>query len=174
MASGDATKDRDAVLVLSNFRATQKDLARIAPQVDLDWLDGAAAEVARKWFRLGQKHLRTARCLSNLNREWRSVISRCYYAAYNASKSVRYYAKGQVDLTGKDHQAVGELPNSFPDKAHWASFVDELRRDRNVADYEPWKNARRKLTHSPQDALTKTADFVGRCRDCLREKGVLP
>jgi hypothetical protein len=147
-------------------------LVAIGKGIEFSWFDDATATICRRCFRLSQQHLRIAGQLAISNRNWRSTISRCYYAAYNASRSVRYLVSGFVKLDGEDHKHVGDLPDDFPDRANWSNFTVELRRDRNTADYEPWDRIRRSLTFDPDEALEKTHGFVRVCRDYLKQKGV--
>ena len=39
----------------------------------------------------------------------RVTYSRSYYAAYNASKSIRYIVNGSVSLAGDDHKKAPEI-----------------------------------------------------------------
>ncbi len=56
----------------------------------------------------------------------RAAYSRAYYAAYNASKAIRYHVNGVVSLKGDDHQAAPELPGDFPDLDQWSQLVAAL------------------------------------------------
>lgn len=159
-------------LALRNYREVRRIVAQLAPEADLAWYDQAPVAICTRWFRLAQQHLRLARELSNSPRSWRGTISRCYYAVYNSSKSVRYYVNGYVKLDSDDHKQVGDLPDDFPGRAEWSNFAIELRRDRNLADYEPWDDCRRLLSHGPGEALDRTVRFLRSCRDYLRARGV--
>lgn len=160
-------------LELQNHRQVRRILEGFAEGADISWFDRTAVTVCKQWLRLAQYHLQVARSLVNSNRNWRSVVSRSYYAVYTASRTVRFYVEGSVKLDVDDHKRVGDLPNDFPKKPEWSNFVVELRRDRNLADYEPWQHVRRSLTHSPNKALKKSAEFVGESRKYLRQRGVL-
>lgn len=160
-------------LELQNHRQVRRILEGFAEGADISWFDRTAVTVCKQWLRLAQHHLQVARSLVNSNRNWRSVVSRSYYAVYAASRTVRFYVEGSVKLDVDDHKRVGDLPNDFPKKPEWSNFVVELRRDRNLADYEPWQHVRRSLTHSPNKALKKSAEFVGESRKYLRQRGVL-
>jgi hypothetical protein len=147
-------------------------LAGVAKGVELSWFDDATVTVSRRCFRLSQQHLRAAEQLATSTRSWRSTISRCYYATYNASRSVRYLTNGFVKLDAEDHKQVGDLPNDFPERDDWSNFATELRRDRNTADYEPWDGVRRSLTFDRDKTLEKTREFVRLRRDYLRGRGL--
>ncbi len=160
---------RPEFLGLENHQKVHRILSRYAGEVDLSWLKEPANEISKRWFRLAQQHLRAAEHLSGSRRQWRSMLSRCYYAIYNSSKSVRYCSEGCVK---DNHQEVGDLPKDFPERSQWSSFATDLRRDRNIADYEPWHDVRRNIIHEPDDALRLTRQFLRLCRDYLRQRGV--
>lgn len=98
-------------------------------------------------------------------------MSRCYYAAYNVSKCVRYCVDGFVKFDADDHKLVGDLPKDFPDRAAWSTFLVELRQDRNFADYEPWTKTRSRLSHAPNDSVARVEDFVKASKIYLRKRG---
>lgn len=162
----------DEILKLGNHREARRILHAVSGGVNLPWLEAAADRVARRWFRLAQQHMRIARGFEELPRAWRVMVSRSYYAAYSASKSVRFFVDGRVSLGVDDHKKVGDLPHDFPDRERWSNFTTELRRDRNLADYDPWSHTRRALTYQPKDAMSKAAEFVTACRDYLRNRGL--
>jgi hypothetical protein len=144
----------------------------MAGGANLTWYDEKVHQVVRRWLVLASQHLGVASHLVAKPRQWRSTVSRSYYAAYNASRSVRYFVYGQVKLTSEDHQSVGELPDDFPNKATWSSFLIDLRKDRNIADYEPWPEARKTLSLPPRDSYLRTRELLTICRVYLRGRGV--
>jgi HEPN domain-containing protein len=77
------------------------------------------------WFRLALEHLEDANHSFNGGRN-RSTHSRSYYAAYNASKAVRYIVDGAVSLKGDDHHKASDLPDDFPDVDRWSEEVTKL------------------------------------------------
>ena len=160
-------------LKLHNHREVRRILEAFAEGADLSWFDKASITVSKKWLGLAQHHLRVARLLASPSRNWRSVISRCYYAVYTSSRAIRYFVDGSVKPDAEDHKRVGDLPRDFPNQSAWSNFANELRRDRNLADYEPWGHVRRSLTYEPADALEKAAQFVRESRNYLRRRGVL-
>ena len=159
-------------LKVANHCEMRRILSGIAGQADLQWYDDAALTVALRWYRTAQQHRRSVEETKSIPRLWRSTISRCYYAVYNASKSVRYLVTGRVGLDASDHKQVGDLPGDFPDRDRWSNFAVELRRDRNVADYEGWTAARQSLTYPPAMAVTLTSQFLRVTRQYLRQRGV--
>jgi hypothetical protein len=165
------TSSLEHFLKLRNHALTREVLVRFSAGADLSWFDATMLSVARRWYRLAHQHLRAARRVSNFPREWRATVSRCYYATYNVSKCVRYFVDGSVILEADDHKKVGDLPSDFPQRSKWSSFAVEMRRDRNLADYDPWHEIKKKLTYPPVDALLNTTEFIEVCRQYLKHRG---
>jgi len=164
---------RPHIIEVGNHAKILALLKLMAGGANLSWYDQKVYEVVHRWLLLASQHLGVASRLVAKPRQWRSTVSRSYYAAYNASRSVRYFVHGQVKLTGEDHQSVGELPDDFPNRATWSSFLTDLRKDRNIADYEPWPEARQTLSLPPRDSYLKARELLTVCRAYLRGKGVV-
>jgi len=162
------------VLDLRNHGETRRVLRQLGvDDAALSVIEAKVAEQTRSWLRLGEKHLKSVRRLRKYNEEWRSVVSRSYYAAYNASKAVRYYVHGWVSLEGDDHKRVGELPDDFPDRQRWGQFLIELRDARNQSDYDPWPNTYRTLPVKPLDAVLGADEFLSEARAYIKSRGGL-
>jgi hypothetical protein len=165
------TSVQPRILEIDNHAKVSQVLKGIAGKADLSWYSEEVAKTARHWLRLGMHHLVVSRRLISKPQDWRSAVSRCYYAAYNVSKCVRYCINGCVRFDGGDHKLVGDLPNDFPDRASWSAFLAELRQDRNFADYEPWTRTRFRLSHSPGESIGRVQVFTKESKVCLRKKG---
>ena len=163
---------RPHILDLGNHGKVLNLLTQMAGGANLSWYNDRVHAVARQWLLLASQHLRIARQLVAAPRYWRATVSRSYYAAYNASRSVRYVVKGQIRLDGEDHQAVGELPDDFPLKAKWSTFLTDLRKDRNIADYDAWPGMRGSLSLEPTDSFSGAEDFVKTSKAYLRGRGI--
>ena len=100
----------------------------------------------------------------------RAAYSRAYYAAYNASKAVRYHVYGFVSLKGDDHQAAPELPDDFPDVDQWGKLVATLYEHRLRADYDNWSNTASEHTLAPDDCISHAGQFLVGCRQYLLDK----
>lgn len=140
--------------------------------------DGAvvrkAGEIAAKWFGLAEEHLREAR-QSQVSKGTRSTYSRAYYAAYNASKAVRFMHKGTVSLHGDDHAKANELPDDFVDSPKWSMTITDLYADRLRADYDNWDETAASFARTPSDAIALAEEFLTIARDYLKTKhGVTP
>ena len=88
-------------------------------------LEQHANYIGLRWLELAKKHLREASPILARVRP-RMVYSRSYYAAYNASKAVRYIVTGAVSLKGDDHQRVSDLPDDFPNADVWSQTLTTL------------------------------------------------
>lgn len=162
---------RPEILELGNHARILRILKSHSGTSDVTWYDDAVSNVGHHWLLLAAQHLRVAQQLRAEPRVWRAVISRCYYAAYNASRSVRYLVKGVVKLDATDHQEVGDLPDDFPRRAAWSTFLTEMRKDRNIADYEPWTGVRSTLSRAPGASFASAEEFLRESKTYLRSKG---
>jgi len=145
-----------------NLLAASSDLADHAHHVGLCWL------------RLAFEHLEDAKAALT-SRCDRSSYSRSYYAAYNASKAIRYVVEGAVSLKGDDHQRASELPDDFPDVAKWASAITLLYEHRLRADYENWTSTRAELSLTPAETVLLAEQFIANALGYLEGKyGIKP
>ena len=116
------------------------------------------------WFQLSLEHLEDAKC-SLAAARLRATFSRSYYAAYNASKAIRYIVEGAVSVTGDDHaKASSEMPDDFPDVAKWSEVVTNLYEHRLRADYDNWEATAAENSLTAQAAFNLASEFVDRCR----------
>ena len=144
-------------------------LVEIGLTSDLAVFDSKVADVSLAWLNLGTEHLEDARGALAANRNW-SIYSRSYYAVYNASKAVRYRVKGGVSLHGDDHRKAGDLPDDFPNVAHWTAVIAEMYAHRLRADYDNWTKTQGEQTISPNDCIVHAQRFLADCADYLRSK----
>lgn len=130
-------------------------------------LNDYVQHVGVAWFLLGDQHLSEAEVMSQAGIQ-RATHSRAYYAAYNASKGVRYLVVGFFSLKGDDHGKAGELPDDFPDKVTWAKKIAALYENRLRADYDNWTSTTSEFTQTPADAVSQAKDFIKTSRDYLK------
>lgn len=160
------------ILELGNHARVLRILELISGRSDLSWYNEEVHAVVCRWVNLAMQHLRTARGLAPKPRNWRGVVSRSYYAAYNASRALRYAVSGSIKLDVDDHKVVGDLPPDFPNRAAWSTFLIDLRKDRNLADYEPWTKTLSALSERPRTSLDRTEEFLRQSKTYLRKKGI--
>jgi hypothetical protein len=129
-----------------------------------------AEHVCECWFRLAQEHLLEAQAANGASCG-RTAYSRAYYAAYNASKAMRYMVNGAVSLRGDDHgRAAVDLPTDMVDMAAWSQNITILYEHRLRADYDNWQDSASQNTLSPVQAVQIADDFVKVAKGYLTQK----
>lgn len=121
------------------------------------------------WLQLATEHLGDAEFALAGNRG-RDVFSRSYYAAYNASKAVRYIVGGWVSLKGDDHQKASDLPDDFPNIRKWAEMIPKLLEHRQFSDYDNWSFTASQHTLSPNEAYKLAKEFLEDSKAYLNTK----
>jgi len=161
-----STDERRALELLKNHAEFKATLVSLTMNADLPTLESHVHSVARRWFELARMHHADARA-ADIRRHPRSVYSRAYYAAYNASKAVRYVVRGFVSLRGDDHKKVADLPSSFPDVDSWVAKLPLLYEHRLRADYDNWSDTAVENVLSPADCLAAAGDFLNAAEQFL-------
>ena len=128
-----------------------------------------ARHVAECWYRLAKSHLHDADKAKAANSE-RATYSCAYYAAYNASKAIRYLVSGTVSLKADDHKKASSLPDNFPNPDAWAEKITKLYENRLLADYDNWSTIESDYSLAPEQALNAARDFLRETRDFLNSK----
>lgn len=102
--------------------------------------------------------------------QYRSAISRYYYAMYHAMRAVVYYVHG-----GDDHNAHSALPSHVPqdfvNSALWQNALKDARSHRNDADYDPYPLNPKTWRTVALDLKVKSNQLVALSEDYLRRKG---
>lgn len=158
--------ERRALELLRNHAEFKATLVSLTMNADLPTLESHVSAVARKWFELARMHYADASA-ADARANPRSVYSRAYYAAYNASKAVRYVVRGFVSLRGDDHKKVAELPGSFPDVDSWVSKLPLLYEHRLRADYDNWSGTAAENVLAPAECLAIAGDFLNAAEQFL-------
>jgi uncharacterized protein (UPF0332 family) len=121
-------------------------------------------ELARSMHQAGTK------LMSSRPPQFRSAISRFYYAMYHASRAVVYFAND-----GDDHEEHSKLPihlpGDFPGLATWVNTIKDARVKRNDADYEPYPDTAEVFKAQAKDLRDLSADLVQDCVTYLKAKG---
>jgi len=158
--------ERKALELLRNHAEFKATLVSLTMNRDLTVLEQHVHAVARRWFELARIHYADASA-ANASANPRAVYSRAYYAAYNASKAVRYVVRGSVSLKGDDHRRVADLPDKFPDVDSWTSQLPLLYEHRLRADYDNWSDTSAENTLTPSDCLAAAAKFLSAAEQFL-------
>jgi uncharacterized protein (UPF0332 family) len=140
--------------------------------LDASALAKIQAEIDRnveELINLGESHFNFAKSINQ--NEWRQVISRLYYAAYNIKRAVSLRVDGSFSTDSSDHQKIGELPKDFTDVEKFSSKLKNLRDDRNLADYSH-DASESDLLIPINEAGALVADFINQSFGYLRNKGM--
>lgn len=130
-----------------------------------------AEYVGKMWFNLGNNHLSEAKSMLRLkSKPHRAIFSRSYYAAYNASKCIRYLTAGLVSLKGDDHGKATDLPPDFPDKEKWAKSLATLYENRLRADYDNWTTTAADFSETSSNAVNSAEKFIAAARAYINNK----
>ncbi len=143
----------------SNYWEFAKRLDELGIQHASSHIKTEAQRVARRWFELGRAHLDDAKHADHGKRD-RSAYSRAYYAAYSASKAVRYLHVGTVSLRGDDHGKAPDLPDDFPDVDRWSARITTLYEHRLRADYDNWLESPKHQRVSTGECVVWAEDFI--------------
>ena len=161
--------ERRFLKAIRNHAEFRNNLTKLSMTNDLAVFDESVASVSRCWLRLGKEHLADARAAETSGRE-RAVYSKTYYAAYSASKAIRYHVNGLVSLRGDDHQKAPDLPDDFPDAAKWASLITSLYEHRLRADYDNWTDTAAEHSLVPKDCIRHADEFIAQCQQYIIHK----
>lgn len=102
--------------------------------------------------------------------EYRSSISRLYYAMYHSIRAVSYFTVGGDDF--QEHNVLPKsLPSDFPNSGIWENQLKNARATRNSADYDPYPGASAEWRIAARDLNTDAADLVALAADYLKQKG---
>jgi uncharacterized protein (UPF0332 family) len=145
-------------------KLTKLDLATASDEIRQN-----AHHVGLCWLRLAIEHIEDAKFALASNRD-RIVYSRSYYAAYSASKSIRYIVNGIVSLAGDDHGKAPDLPGDFVDVAKWAVSITKLYEHRLRADYDNWGSTKDENSLSPAQSVEEAEAFLKKAAQYLETK----
>ncbi len=151
--------ERLALELIKNHAEFKANLVSLTMSGDLQILESHVHAVARRWFQLARMHRDEAAAVDPALSP-RTVYSRAYYAAYNASKAVRYIVNGSVSLRGDDHRKVAALPDSFPEVDAWTARLPRLYEHRLRADYDNWTDTDSENQLSPPECLAAAREFL--------------
>lgn len=163
-------REAEFIGIIGNHGQFRKKLTTLDQVQAAEDIKKSAYYVGVCWLRLALEHLEDARHSSSLGRT-RATFSRSYYAAYNASKAVRYIVEGAVSLKGDDHgKASSDLPDDFPQVDKWSEIVTLLFEHRLRADYDNWISTAQEHSLSPNEAMKLAEEFVARSQSYLSKK----
>jgi hypothetical protein len=153
-----------------NLEKTITCLTRVLDASAMASLRAEQAQHVHALVVLAENHLTFSKSIPG-RRHWRHIVSRSYYAAYIASKAVRYAADNAFSKEARDHLEIGTLPKDFPNKPRWSSLLSTFRGDRNIADYDHLAKSS-ELEESPNEYRRKSEQFVELVKTYLKTRGI--
>lgn len=164
-----AVKRPHILMASSNVRKLVENLRGVLHPNACGLLESAINDNTQGLYRLGKLHLDFA--VATTRRNWRQRISRFYYAAYNARRSLQLHVDGVYRTDVSDHKAMSKFPDGFPRASTYETRMKDLRADRNLADYDH-DSQESDLILSQNDAQTLVEDFFKDIESFLVSRGV--
>ena len=162
-------KSPHLLLAAANVRRLHNNLANVLDTSALAAIENEIRLNVAQLYTLGRHHFLFAKRQGS--RDWRQIISRLYYGAYNVSRAVRLCVQGEYSCDTGDHKKIEVLPEDFPDRNTYANRLGVMREDRNLCDYDH-AAARRDLVYDLEDSGVIVEKFLHDARKYLRHRGV--
>jgi uncharacterized protein (UPF0332 family) len=141
-----------------------------AQTLDSQSLEEIVKEVALDRWKLALSFARFAKNLPVETDNLRNIISRNYYACYQAARALVFF------ITRLDVDGHKELPKKFTacvssEHVKYADILKKWRDIRNEVDYSPYPITR-DLKEAAQESCIETANFLSVCKDEFIKRGV--
>lgn len=121
------------LLAGSNCQKLLRNLSHILDESSLVLLRNEIDRNVVALLDLGREHFDFAAQVVAVR--WRQKTSRLYYAAFNTKRAVSLHHSGAFSTDVSDHKNISSLPPDFPRSNTHATRLNNLRDDRNIADY---------------------------------------
>ena len=162
-------KEPSILLASSNCQKLVRNVSHVLDPTAVARLQSEIDKNVAALFQLGSEHNAFARSIAH--RHWRQRVSRFYYAALNIKRAVTLKASGDFSTDVSDHKNVGILPKDFQNQSTYGTRLENLRDDRNIADYSH-VSSETDLILSPAEAEALVNDFQGDAQTYLKKRGV--
>ncbi len=146
-----------------------RNLQHVLDQPAVDALQQEIRRNVVQLFHLGDHHLQFATSIDN--KHWRQKVYRFYYAAYNIRRAIALNHSGHFAMDVTDHKRIGDFPDDFPNRNTFATELEGLRDDRNLADYNHVATET-DLLKVPADVETLVKDFRDEAHKYLTAHGI--
>lgn len=156
------------ILLIGNPLKLVRNLAGVLTSAQLRRIQSAVEKEVGLLYQLGLEHYQFALSLDSHN--WRQKVSRFYYGAYNAKRSMTLCHDGSFATDSSDHGKIDQLPDGFANAATYAIKLKALREDRNLADYSHLATEA-DLVVSLAEAADLVGNFLGDVKEFLIQKG---
>jgi uncharacterized protein (UPF0332 family) len=107
-----------------------------------------------------------------LNGEFRSAISRHYYAMYHSARAIAFAHHGGDDFQSH-HNLPRNLPSSLTDVLLRETQLNDARLLRNQADYDPYPSKQHEWEADARALGVVASEFVNACEDFALVNGHL-
>jgi len=162
-------KEPSILLAASNCQRMIRNLQHVLDEPAVDALRQEVRRNVIQLFRLGDDQFQFATSIDN--RHWRQKVSRFYYAAYNIRRAVALNHSGHFAMDVTDHKRIGDFPDDFPNRNTFATELEGLRDDRNLADYNH-DATEDDLLKVPADVEAMVAAFRVEAHRYLTDRGI--
>ncbi|WP_433899268.1 hypothetical protein [Pseudomonas sp. PSE1(2024)] len=169
MASHKGLMEPHVLLASSNPIRLIKNLTYILSADQIQKIEDEVNRNVLSLYTLGFSHYTFAMNISN--DEWRQVISRLYYAAYNVKRAVSLRCDGAYSTESSDHSKIEFLPSTLENAEAYKLRLKNLRDDRNLADYSH-SAVEEDLLHPVESARRMVTDFINDAKKFLIANGV--
>lgn len=167
-ASSSKLKEPSILLASSNCQRLLKNVSHVLDAAAVGKLRQEIDRNIAELLQLGEEHLIFARGIAP--RHWRQRISRLYYAALNFKRAITLDHSGEFSTDVSDHKNVGNLPDDFPSANTFGTRLENLRDDRNLADYSH-VSTESDLILRPSDAEVLVVNFQTVAKKYLQDRG---
>jgi hypothetical protein len=157
------------LLASANPQRLIKNLSHILTPDQLQLIELEINSNVRSLFLLGEVHYEFA--IKANKKDWRQIVSRLYYAAYNFKRAVSLKSDGTYSTDSTDHQKIDLLPKSLDNAEAYKLQLKNLRDDRNLADYSHLA-VEEDLLGSTEDATALVTKFMNDIKVFLIARGV--
>ncbi|MEY4353323.1 MAG: hypothetical protein RLZZ609_1564 [Cyanobacteriota bacterium] len=157
------------LLAGKNCHEVRENLRHLLDPEAIKAIDDDIFRNAAGLFNLGYEHFLFAKGLSKS--KWRQRISRYYYGAYNAVRSIRLVYNGHYSQYSDDHKKIECFPADFPERNTYLNRLSVLRDDRNLCDYDHTANIS-DLVNDPDEAEDLVEQLFQHTKAYLIARGV--
>ncbi|MCF9019713.1 MULTISPECIES: hypothetical protein [Pseudomonas syringae group] len=157
------------LLASANPQRLIKNLSHILSPDQLKLIEVEVNNNVRSLYGLGEAHYEFAIKINK--REWRQIVSRLYYAAYNFKRALGLKSDGTYSTDSGDHQKIDQLPKALENAEAYKLQLKNLRDDRNLADYSH-SAVEEDLLGATEETTVLVTNFMNDVKAFLIERGV--
>lgn len=169
MASHKGLMEPHVLLASSNPVRLIKNLTYILSPDQIQKIEDEVNRNVSSLYFLGCSHYVFAMAVED--GEWRQVVSRLYYAAYNVKRAISLRCDGAYSTESSDHSKIEFLPSTLENADAYKLRLKNLRDDRNLADYSH-SAVEEDLLHTVGSVREMVTQFISDAKKYLLANGV--